>query len=763
MILRHRLLSTALLLVAFLAVSLGAWWLTADFSVKAFFGREDPETTYLAEYVEQWGEDDMILVVVDGGEQGLLTRENLERVDGLVGQLEALDGVDKVISLTRIPRAKRGFAGTWIPQPLLATVPRPGNDELMSRWQSALLADPRVVPSFLSVDGRYGVVMVALSVDTADLTAVRPVVHAVEAVVEAVQGSGLSFKVAGVPAIRAHILDVIVRDQILFVPVAGVVIALLLLLLFRSRHGVLIPLVAAGVPVVMLLGVMGWMGEPFNLINQSLLALVPAIAVADAIHLVSRYHEEGRRLADANGDLSPEGRDLAIVRAMAFMGVACFLTSFTTVVGFASLLQTDLPVLQGYGAYAALGVALAYATVLVIVPLTLLGARRNARRIEHGNEGWLGRALELCAVLSIEKPWHCVGVAAVVTAGSLWFGMQVSVDTKVTQTFFDSHPTTQANYLVDDHLGGVLAYEFDLRGEPGTFARPDVLAAIQRVEDKVANHEAVRTSVSVATIVRATSVLVGGPDQVPSDPEVLKRLFQLNEDGSGIAALVTPEHDRARLMIRTVDTGAVAFLALGELLQAEVDAELSPLGLRAHLTGSSYVAYRGLGRVTSDLRDSLISAFGVIGLIIAVLFRDVWLGALSLIPNVLPLVFGYGLMGLAGWQLEPAPAVVFTIAIGVSVDSAIHVIARYREEREGGETVDASVRNAIHHSGRAVMITAIILAVGFAINIGSSSPANASFGRLGTVVILAALASNLLVLPAMLKLGIAGSSVRGKD
>jgi hydrophobe/amphiphile efflux-3 (HAE3) family protein len=762
-ILVHRLAAILILVVAVASVAFGLVWLTADFSVQAFFGRDDPETTYLNGYLERWGEDDMLLVVVDGGEQGLLTRERLEAVDGLVGKVEAVEGVAKVISLTRIPRAKRGFAGAWIPQPLLASVPRSGGEEAVAAWRTSLLADPRVVPSYLSKDGRYGVIMVALSVDTNDLTAVSPVVNAVERVVAESPTDGLSYEVAGVPAIRAHILDVIVRDQFLFVPLAGGIITLLLLLLFRSRHGVLIPSTAASVPIVMLLGYMGWVGEPINLINQSLLALVPAIAVADAIHLVSRFHEESGRLVDDKGMLSRENRDEAIIRAMTYMGVACFLTSFTTVVGFLSLLQTDLPVLRGYGANAALGVTLAYLTVLLIVPLALLGVRRDARRVEQGSEGLLGTTLETCAAISIRHPWWCVGGAAAVTVVSLWFAAAVTVDTKVTQTFYDDHPTTRANHLVDDHLGGVLAYEFDLKGAPGSFESPEVLAALQRVEDKAASHEAVRASVSVATIVRATSVLVGGPDQIPTEASVVRRLFKLNEGTPGMDALVAPEGDRARLMVRTVDNGAVAFLELGEVLQDMVQAEFAPHGVEAHLTGSSYVAYRGLSRVTSDLRDSLMSAFGVIGLIIALLFRNVWLGVISLIPNMLPLVFGYGLMGFAGWQLEPAPAIVFTIAIGVSVDSAIHVIARYREEREGGASVDEAVRNAIYHSGRGVMITAIILAVGFAINIDSSSPANASFGRLGTVVILAALPANLLVLPALLKLGIAGSSVQGKD
>jgi predicted RND superfamily exporter protein len=367
--------------------------------------------------------------------------------------------------------------------------------------------------------------------------------------------------------------------------------------------------------------------------------------------------------------------------------------------------------------------------------------------------------LDLCAVVTVRYPRQCVGGALLVAGLSVWGGSYVSVNTKVTQTFYDSHPTTQANYLVDDHLGGVLAYEFDLVGEPGTFDDPRALEALRLAGERAEASEGIRTSVSVATVLQGTSVLVGGPDAIPDNASMVQRLYKVNADSGVLGALVTADRDRARLLVRSVDSGAIDFLALGDRLDGLVRQELEPLGIEVHQTGSSFVAYRGMSRVTSDLRDSLIAAFGVIGLVIAVLFRDVALGFLSLLPNMLPLMIGYGFMGVVGWRLEAAPAVVFTIAVGVSVDSAIHVIARFREEREQGRSTDEAVRESIFHSGRAVMITAIILSIGFAANIHSSSPATASFGRIGTLIILAALLSNLLVLPAMLKLGM-GDSVR---
>jgi predicted RND superfamily exporter protein len=750
LLLSYRRASALLVALVVLLTSAGALRLGADFSVRSFFGRTDPEVAFLDAYLERWQDDDMLVVVVDGGQTGLLTRERLEVIDSFAREAAKLEHVSRVLSVTELPRANRAPGGLWVPVPLLATAPRV-EDERMAAWRERLLADPQVVPGYLSADGRYGAVMIGLDVDTADLTEVRPVVHAAEELIARTATGDLRFQVAGVPAIRSDILDVIVHDQLFLVPISGTVMALLLLLTFRSRHGVLIPGVAAGVPLAMLLGVMGWTGEQFNLLNQSFLALVPAMAVANAIHLVSRYHDEGRLLRPDGGPLTRDQQTLAIVQAAEHIGMACLLITITTVIGFLALLQTDLPVLRSYGVYSAIGVAISYFTLLTVVPLLLLTTRLGARRVEHGDEGTLGVVLTRAGDLSTQRPWWMLGAAALVALISGWFGSYVTVNSALTATYDEDHPTTKANRILDEHLGGVLSLDWDLEAPPGTFDQPAVLAALQRLDDAAEARPEVRASVSPATLLRGTSVLMGGPARVPDEGATVQRLYTMLGDDA-LSAFVNADRSRARALVRVVDVGAVDFLALGEQIGADIEAELAPLGVHPHLTGSSFVTYRGLSRVTVDLRNSLMTSFGVIGVVIALLFRDLWLGLLSLIPNMLPQIFGYGVMGAFGWTLEPAPAVVYTIAVGVSVDSAIHIIARFKEEHAAGRTVDEAVREAIYSAGRAVMITELMLSFAFLVNAYSASPATAAFGKLGAVIILLGPPSNLFVLPALLKL-----------
>ena len=137
----------------------------------------------------------------------------------------------------------------------------------------------------------------------------------------------------------------------------------------------------------------------------------------------------------------------------------------------------------------------------------------------------------------------------------------------------------------------------------------------------------------------------------------------MSDVDSGRAILVNNTRSRGRLAVRMQDTGGTTFLTAAEQLSDMASSHLSSTNLTAHLTGTTFVSYRGVNRVTSDLRNSLMGAFFIIAVLISVLFRSPKFGVLSLLPNTIPLIFAYGAMGWMGWRLDAAPAVVFTVAL----------------------------------------------------------------------------------------------------
>ena len=758
-VLSHRLAWALALFVAFAATSYGGVSLEADFSVQAFFGAGDAELERLESFKDYWGHDDSVFLVVATVDEGdLLTPDRLRTLDELTLLLDQHPDVASVASLTQAPRILGDGPGMLDLRPVIETVPdEPPDHPSYRSWRDDLLQHPVHVPFLLSEDGQAASLAVELAIGGDDIQAIRAPIATLREHLGSFQGrDGIHLVTAGIPAVRSDFFDVIFEDQLVMFPVILVVLTILMLLLFRRAHALFACGAAALVPPAMVFGVMGMAGEPLGILNQSYITLLPVIAVADAIHLVSRFHEEARRLAPPGMPLTAEVRSQAIRRAISRIGVACFLTSTTTGIGFLSLYVARMPVLRNFGLYAALGIVLAYATVLLIIPLVLSCARGAVP--EAGRATAYTRADRLllgCADIAIHQPRRVLAVTALVLVFCISMGFRVEVDNTLTGMLRPGHETTEANRAADRHLGGILGLEVDIQGPEGALKEPQLLRALLDMSDRALERPEVRSVTGPQTFIASLQQAVTGTREIPDTRAQVAQLLILAESSPLLAEMLdVSDFSRARMVLRTRDDGGNAFLRLAEALRDDLDQAMQavPKDTTARVTGTPWVAYRGINNVTIDLRDSLLIAFVAVTLIILLLLRDLRMALICLIPNGLPLVVGYGLMGAMGWILDPTPAVVFTVALGIAVDDTIHLVSRYREERSKGQTLQEALRCSVLHSGRAVVITSILLSTGFAANCLSSFPSMVILGMLGAVVILVAMLSDLFVLPALIRL-----------
>ncbi len=752
-VLGNRAAVAAALLLIVVGTVYGATSLQADFSAVAFYGAGDHEVDHLVDFKSRWGHDDsliLILVEAPGDDPDVVTPARMRTLVEMTDALDAHPSVADVASLTTTPMIAGELPGLIDLTPVAEAMPE--DPEELAAWRARLLEHPVAVPSLLSADGGLAALLVELDVNADDIQQLRPVVVDVRALVEGYQGrDGLSVITAGIPAVRTDFFQLIFEDQIVAVALITVVISLLLLALFRRLHGLIAPGFAALIPTVMVFGAMGWTGETIGILNQSYFTLLPVIAIADAIHMVSRFHEEARRRAAPGERLTEEQRRASIARAVRAIGTACLLTSTTTGVGFLSLQMAGMPILRGFGLYAAIGIGLAYGTVLLIIPLALSftrGAVPEASR--EGAHTAADRALLWCAEVSLRRPLLVFAATAAVLAASGFYGTQVVIDNTLTGLLEASHPTSQANMRADERMGGILGLELDLRGPPGSMKEPAVLKALAALDAWALPQDAYRATAGPHTFAATFNAAVTGEARVPDTAAEVAQLFLLGE-GAGLEDVVElGDFCCGRAMLRIKDQGGRDMEAHCDALQAKAGELFAGLEVQPRLTGTPFVAYRGINRVTTDLRDSLALAFVIIAAVILLLFRSGRIAAICFVPNALPLVVGYGALGLMGWLLDPTPAVVFTVGLGIAVDDTIHLVARWREERGAGRSNADAVREAVLHTGRAVTITSVVLSAGFLVNCLSSFPTMRVMGGLGAVVILTAWLSDLFVLPALL-------------
>ena len=419
---------------------LGLLRLRIDLLPTAFYGAED-ETALAAQRVAaRWGPDDATLAVLATADDGtVLAPARLERLRQLATELRALDRVARVDTVAEHPAALRG-----------------ADDPGLSALQ----------PLLLSEDLRTAVIAVELDFASGDdLATTIDTVDRVRGTVLAHQSDvGLSFELAGLPAVRASFASTVVADQRVLVPLSLATIAVLLWLVHRSRHAVVIPAVCAALPTAVLLGVMGWAGAPIGLLSQGYFTLLPIIAVAEAVHLVSRASDEAIRLAP---DAPPTAaqREAGILATMRHVGFSALLTSSTTAVGFASLATSHMPMLRAFGAWAALGVMLGYATLLVVGPLLLsrVADPRLPPRAARALAGPLVRA----TAIAVHRPWLVLAVAGVLGTAAVVYSRDIPVDNYLSDLVDPSEDVARAGARLDRELGGTLSLQVELAAAPG--------------------------------------------------------------------------------------------------------------------------------------------------------------------------------------------------------------------------------------------------------------------------------------------------------
>jgi uncharacterized protein len=182
-----------------------------------------------------------------------------------------------------------------------------------------------------------------------------------------------------------------------------------------------------------------------------------------------------------------------------------------------------------------------------------------------------------------------------------------------------------------------------------------------------------------------------------------------------------------------------------------VDSIFDSEKFRVVLTGTSVVYLEGSKYMVKNLAISLILAVVLISGLMALLFNSFRMVLISLVPNLIPLIMTAGMMGFLGIPIKPSTILVFSIAFGISVDDAIHYLAKYRQELKlTGHNIRASVVQAIREAGVSMLYTSIVLFCGFSLFVFSDFGGTQALGLLVSFTLLVALFTNLLILPSLL-------------
>ncbi|NOY94586.1 MAG: MMPL family transporter [Deltaproteobacteria bacterium] len=574
---------------------------------------------------------------------------------------------------------------------------------------------------------------------------------------------GVSVHLGGLPYLRSQIVTNMRSDQLTLVPLTLLVCMFLLFLSFRWMPGVFLPIGAVLISAVMVLGGMAVVGEPMNVLNNIIPVLLIIIGISDSIHLIGRYREELRR----DGDVVRSGH--VTVRTMA---VACLLTSITTAVGLASLVVSRTVMLRHFGVTAGVGVMVAYLVTITFLPGVLTWVKPPKRQFEARLGGTLEVLLMKLTARILKRPYVVLGVTSVALAGCLWAASGIRVDHALLDQFDTSDPVYVTTRLLERELDGVRPLEVMVRSsDADALMSARQLDALDEVEAWAREQPEVLAVTGPSDLLHETWRLVtndpASRDEAFGTDKRVHALMTLlaQRDANPLRSFLGDQGRLLRIQVKVRDVGAQRTMALIDELEERVRAATTALpGVRLAYTGDAYTGSRGQEAVVRDLLSSLATAVVIIFVLLALLFRSVRLGLLSIPPNLIPLVATVAYMVARGIPLNAATAIVFSISIGLAVDGTIHVLARFREETGRGLGSNAALVRAARGTGRAIVVSGVTLMAGFGVLLFSSFVPVRHFGELIAVTVGSSLLATLVVQPALLEVaGLRPSQRKGKS
>ncbi len=607
----------------------------------------------------------------------------------------------------------------------------------------------------------------------------------------------------GNPPMMEFMTDTLNEMQVLGV-VMVMIFTLLLWILFRSFSAVLWPIVTIIASIVWTWGITVWLGYAISQMISLTVLLVFATGIADCVHVISAYFNYRRAGVEHHA---------ALTRSYGKTGLAVLVTSLTTMVGVLSLTTSELVPIQVFGLMSALGVVMALFFTLFLLPIFLdiwhpgapdkdasfadklglrweqltplqkLGMTMAFLAIVYSLLGfYVGSYIALIAALtyivinwqkqilsyvlqvSVRYPYAICSSFAVVFLLCAYGTTQVRIDSNMTELTREGSSLRVAYEVVDENMAGAqsMVVMIDTNRTDGLL-NPRMLQAIDalqtRIETKYA--EQVTRTNSLANIVKDTYQIMNDDDpafyRVPESQQMISQLLYLfnSANPEDRRSLVSDDYSRSHISMNIYNAGSYQYQQFFD--EIAVDIAEATDGLRdefpeldIYLTGSMALLMRMTDEIAHSQFSSFSLAIGVISVIMILTLGSLQGGLMAMVPNIIPALLGFGVMGLMGIPLDTDTLLIAPLIIGIAVDDTIHFMTHYRVELIKTGSISKALESTINDIGQAVMFTTMILGLGFALLSFSDYLGLAKMGFFGSAAIFVALICDLFLIPAMI-------------
>ncbi|MBI3893545.1 MAG: MMPL family transporter [Candidatus Wallbacteria bacterium] len=689
--------------------------------------------------------DVLVLGIVD--DSGIFNPASLARIAEVTRRILDVEGVvaRDVASLSTTANAVATPEGLSV-QPPLARLP--ANRAEADALRAAVLSNPLFVGRLVSADGTTAAIHVPLRKGANG----KQAADRIRAIVEELKMPEKTY-LAGDPVARDTFGAEMFRQMGLFSPVAGLVMFVALLAIFRSVAIVTISMSVACISIVWAMGLHIALGYTVHIMSSMMPVFLMAIAT-DAVHI---FNELGFRL------LAGAGKRAAILATMEAVGRPVIFSDLTTAAGFAALATGDVPPVRVFGIFVAVGTLAILLLSFTFVPALL--ALADERRLVAASAGGEprsrlgGRLLSSLGRLAVRKSSAVFLAGAALLALSVVGMGRIRLNNNMVAWFKPQDAVRVADRVLNERLGGTSTGYLVIRGPNGCFQRPEVLRFLEGLAGGLRKLPNVGKVTSLADAVAQVNAAVNsGREQerrIPGSSETIAQLlFLLGSGGrpADLDELVDYPMSAANVTVQMKSWDADAFEHV--VAQAkEFAAHHPPGGLTVEPAGIAYFNLVWNHEVLRGMLTSFASGLLLVWLLLAWEYRSASIGTVAFLPLLFTTAVLYGAVGFLGKDFDMPISVLSTLSLGMAIDFAIHFVSRLSQRlaEPGPHDLDELLVWTVERPGLGIVRNAVVFALGFAVMGLSSLMPYITVGVFMAAIMLLSSVATLLYLPALFK------------
>ncbi|MCP4520222.1 MAG: MMPL family transporter [Cytophagales bacterium] len=714
--------------------------LSFNYDFDSFFPKGDQDVVYYKEFREKFENDNDYLLIGIKNEEGIFQEEFLNKIHDLSQNLDTVTDVQQVLSLTTLNNQIVSRAG-------LFTVPFIHLDKKEFDKDSSLIYQyEELIGTFVSADAKSTVILLQ-NTDMIKITAGDRVVEKVEQLID-----GYNFDevhIAGKIKAQKAYVSKMQKELAIFIGLSSILIVAFLYTAYRSLWGIVLPLVVVFLSAIWILGIMGITNKPIDLMTVLLPTIMLIVGMSDVVHIISKYLDELR-----------QGKNKIKALQVTFkeVGLATLLTSLTTAIGFLTLISADIMPIRQFGIYTAIGVIVAFFLAFTFLPAVLLNLPKPKvadkvtdsfqwKTVLHPMFGWVLRNRKFISIGAI-----------VLTVGSIALITRIQVDAKLIDEVKEGDPLKDDFLYFERTFSGVRPFElaFTLKDSTKSLFDYEVMQEMEKVQTYFDNVYGVNNILSPVSVVKTLNRSMNGGNPsyytLPSSKKKynrIKRLLKKFSKRPELQKLISNDKQQARMSGKMNDVGSLQVTHLNSAwMEYKANNPLEWVDVK--VTGSATLIDKSNYTLTQNMLEGLGIAFLIVAVIMGILYKSLRIVLIALVPNVIPLLLLGALMGMFDINLNMSISIIFTIAFGIAVDDTIHFMSKLKLELSKGKSLPYAIKRTFISTGKAIIVTSIILSSGFLTLIFSSFNGTFFIGLFISLTLLFAVFADLLLIPVLL-------------